>query len=153
MRVYRLAKAQYSDALLSGQGGLLADGRWHTIGRPIIYTATSEALAILEVRVHLRRPLPNVEFAMHVIDVPDDAITELARADLPTAWNSVPPRVASQAVGDEWLASARSLALRVPSVHSESDANLLLNSLHPGAPRLTRIASRPYTFDPRLFHA
>lgn len=153
MRVYRLAKAQYRDALLSGQGGLLADGRWHTIGRPIIYTATSEALAILEVRVHLRRLLPGVAFAMHVIDVPDDAIADLAPADLPPAWNSVPPRTGSQSIGDEWVASARSLALRVPSVHSASDANLLLNPLHPDSSRLTRIASRPYTFDPRLFQA
>lgn len=153
MRVYRLSKARYSDKVLSGQGGLLADGRWHSVGRPVVYTATSEALAVLEMRVHLRRALPNVAFAIHVIEVPDDAIEPLDPATLSPDWNSVPPREASRSIGDAWLASARSLALRVPSVHSESDANLLLNPMHPGAPRLKLIASRPYTFDPRLFHA
>jgi len=153
VRVYRLSKAQYSDTALTGQGGLVADGRWHSMGRPIVYTATSEALTILEVRVHLRRPVPGVAFAMHVIDVPDEAIELFSSEDLPPDWNSVPPRVASQAIGDAWLVAARSLALRVPSIHSESDANLLLNPRHPLAARLVPITSRPYSFDPRLFNA
>ena len=58
---------------------------------------------------------------------------------------------ASQAVGDRWLAAARSLALRVPSIHSASDANLLINPLHRAAGRLVVAGSRPYAFDPRLF--
>lgn len=151
MHVYRLTKAEYGDTLLTGRGGLVADGRWHTAGRPILYTATSEALTVLEVRVHLRRPLPHVAFALHVIEVPDESIRELAAADLPESWSSVPPRPESQAVGDTWLATASSLALRVPSVHSASDATVLLNPLHPEASRLVRIRPRAYIFDPRLF--
>ena len=151
MRVYRLAKAQYDAALLTGQGGLLADGRWHTAGRPVVYAASSEALAVLEVRVHLRRPLPAVAFTMHAIDVPDSLIEVLPTAELPADWHAVPPRGGSQAVGDRWLAGAHSLALRVPSIHSASDANLLINPLHRAAGRLVVAGSRPYAFDPRLF--
>lgn len=151
MRVYRLGKAAYHDTASSGQGGFVSDGRWHSLGRPIVYTATSEALAVLEVRVHLSRPVANVLFAIHVTDVPDDAIETLAAASLPADWNSVPPRTASQLVGDAWLASGRSLALLVPSIHSESDATLLLNPRHPGAARVRRLDSRPYPFAPRHF--
>jgi RES domain-containing protein len=151
VRIYRLAKAQYDAALLTGQGGLLADGRWHTAGRPVVYAASSEALAVLEVRVHLRRPLPAVAFTMHAIDVPDSLIEELSPAELPADWHAVPPRGASQAVGDRWLAAARSLALRVPSIHSASDANLLINPLHRAAGRIVVAGSRAYAFDPRLF--
>ncbi len=153
MRVFRLVRAQYRPALLSGQGGLIADGRWHTAGRPIIYTASCEALAILEVRVHVRRSLPDVEFEMHEIEVPDPTIAELATADLPDNWNRLPPQSASQTIGDRWLAAAPSLALRVPSIHSRSDANLLLNPAHRSASRLVRLDSRRYVFDPRLFNS
>jgi RES domain-containing protein len=38
---------------LSGEGGRLNAARWHSAGRPIVYTAESDALAILEVRVNL----------------------------------------------------------------------------------------------------
>ena len=153
MRVYRLAKAQYDAALLTGQGGLLADGRWHTAGRPVVYAASSEALAVLEVRVHLRRPLPAVAFTMHAIDVPDELVESLSHGALPAEWNAVPPLGGSQAVGDRWLSAARSLALRVPSIHSASDANLLINPLHREATCLRVAGSRPYAFDPRLFMA
>jgi RES domain-containing protein len=106
---------------------------------------------VLEVHVHLRRPLPAVTLTMHAIDVPDSLIAELPTAELPADWHAVPPRGASQAVGDQWLAAARLLALRVPSIHSASDANLLINPLHRAAGRLAVAGSRACAFDPRLF--
>ena len=51
MIVWRIANASY--AALDGLGGLTVPGRWHNSGRPVIYTADSSALAMLEVRVHL----------------------------------------------------------------------------------------------------
>ena len=53
MRVFRLCKQLYSATVLSGEGGLVVDGRWHSAGRRIVYAANSEALAVLEIRVHL----------------------------------------------------------------------------------------------------
>jgi RES domain-containing protein len=52
MRVFRLCKQLYSGTVLSGEGGLVVDGRWHSAGRRIVYAASSEALAVLEMRVH-----------------------------------------------------------------------------------------------------
>ena len=59
MRVYRIAKAIHSPSgaqMMSGEGGLHGSARWHTKGRPIIYTATSQALATLEIAVNLKKP-------------------------------------------------------------------------------------------------
>ena len=151
MRVFRLAKAEYSASVLSGDGGLLSDGRWHSIGRRVVYTASCEALTILEVRVHWGRALPRTDFAMHMIDLPDDAVIDLANADRPKRWNAIPATATSQQVGDAWLAATRSLALRLPSVHIATDHTILLNPAHPRAPQLRRIDARPYYFDPRLF--
>ena len=46
MRLWRLTKRRFAD--LDGLGGELADGRWHTRGRPVVHCATSAALAVLD---------------------------------------------------------------------------------------------------------
>ncbi|MCY1395164.1 RES domain protein [compost metagenome] len=38
---------------LTGRGGFLAGGRWHTAGRPVVYLAATPAGATLEILVHL----------------------------------------------------------------------------------------------------
>jgi RES domain-containing protein len=130
MLVYRLSKRQYSATVLSGNGGLESDGRWHSQGRRIVYCATSEALAIIELRVHVGRFIPRVAFVMHEIELPDGEAGHLSAKDLPKHWNRVPHSKLTQAIGDAWLAKSRHLALQVPSIHSGTDRNVLLNPAH-----------------------
>ena len=151
MHIYRLCKEEYSEGLLQGEGGRLADGRWHTAGRRIVYCASSEALAILELRVHLGRYIPHSEYLMHTIHIPDDCIESPPPESFTKGWNAVPHTVVSQTVGDGWLRSRRGLALRVPSVHSQSDTNILLNPDHPDIQRARVLARSRYQFDRRLF--
>jgi RES domain-containing protein len=150
VHVYRLCKEAYSEDLLQGEGGRLADGRWHTLGRRIVYCTSSEALAVLELRVHLGRYIPHSDYLMHTIEVPDDRIESLPPKTLVKGWNAVPHTAVSQAIGDEWLNSGRGLALRVPSVHSQSDTNILLNPEHPDIQHVRILARSPYQFDHRL---
>jgi len=149
--VYRLCKRIYSKDVLDGQGGRTAAGRWHNQGRPVVYCASSEALAVLELRVHLGAYVPRSPYVMHTIDVPGAVITELAEESLPLGWDAVPHTGTSRAVGDEWLESARSVALRVPSIHTETDRNVLRNPAHGGFGRVRVLAHRAYRFDHRLF--
>lgn len=153
MHAYRLCKQNYSKDVLDGQGGLNAAGRWHSQGHPVVYCASSEALAVLELRVHLGSYVPRSPYVMHTIDVPDGVITELAVEALPLGWDAVPHTGTSRAVGDEWLESARSVALRVPSIHTATDRNVLLNPLHGEFTRVRVLAQRTYRFDHRLFSA
>jgi RES domain-containing protein len=136
--------------VLSGQGALVVSGRWHSAGLPIVYCATSEALAVIELRVHLGRFVPKEPFDMHAIELPDFQVTTLQSHDWPTEWNAVPPARASQRVGDAWLASAASLSLQVPSIHSRSDFNVLINPVHPAIRDATVAEHWPYRFDERL---
>lgn len=151
MKVFRLCKERYSATVLSGDGGRHADGRWHRKGRPIVYCAGSEALAVLELRVHIGHFLPRERFILHALDVPDELIETFDPGLLSPGWNSVPASAVSQDLGDAWLADSRSAVLRVPSIHSKSDWNLLVNPGHPGASRVRIDDARPYDFDPRLF--
>jgi RES domain-containing protein len=63
-RLFRLCLTRFADSIWSGDGGLYADGRWHTAGNRIVYTASSLALAQLEVLVHIPRDsLPDLSHA------------------------------------------------------------------------------------------
>ena len=137
--------------MLSGESGLVTDGRWHRRRQRIVYTATSEALAILELRVHLGRFLPKTTHRMHSIELPDDQITTLTVSQLPVDWNAVPHRAASQSIGDAWASAAPSVAMRLPSIHVRTEYNVLLNPRHPQADALRVVESWPVQFDPRLF--
>jgi len=151
VRLYRLIKQKYGRHALAGRGGLEADGRWHTAGRPVVYLASSEALAVLEVRVHLGSVVPADPYVLLVVECPARLIEALPKRRWPRRWDAVPFAGASQRLGDRWLNDARSAALRVPSVHSRSDFNVLFNPLHPDAARARIVSRSRYVFDLRLF--
>jgi len=52
---YRLVAPKWVKTALSGEGAHLYRGRWNSPGRPIVYLATSRALAALELLVRLTR--------------------------------------------------------------------------------------------------
>jgi RES domain-containing protein len=151
VRLYRLIKQKYARQALAGRGGLESDGRWHTAGRPVVYLASSEALAVLEVRVHVGSIVPTDPYTLLTVEWPVRLLEVVPRKRWPRHWDAVPFVVATQRLGDRWLAECRSATLRVPSVHSGSDFNVLFNPSQADA-RWARIVSRSrYDLDARLF--
>jgi RES domain-containing protein len=63
--------------------------------------------------------------------LPDEAIETLDRAALPSNWRESPVPRSVQAVGDAWLQSESSLALRVPSAVVPAEENVLVHPEHP----------------------
>jgi RES domain-containing protein len=58
LRVFRIRAAVFTRTrkeAFSGKGGVYASARWHSAGRPIIYTAQSLSLAALEILVRLKQ--------------------------------------------------------------------------------------------------
>jgi RES domain-containing protein len=151
VRLYRLLKQKYGRQALAGRGGLEADGRWHTAGRPVVYFASSEALAVLEVRVHLGSIVPADPCVLLTAEFPARLIDVLPRKRWPHRWDAVPFVAATRRLGDKWLADARTAALRVPSVHSGSDFNVLFNPVHADARRARIVSRARYDSDVRLF--
>jgi RES domain-containing protein len=146
--VWRLARAPY--AALDGEGGRRASARWHTRGRPIVYTASHLSLAVLELLVHIDPGEIPTDLVALTIDVPDDIRVEtLDVGSLPADWRA-PEHEACRRAGDAWLASLRTMVLRVPSAVVPEEHNFLLNPLHPDAARARVAARRLFTFDLRL---
>jgi RES domain-containing protein len=151
MRIYRLCKEAYSASVLTGDSGLFADGRWHTQGKRIVYCTSSEALAAVEVRVHIGAYLPKDTFVMHALEISESAVERLKVDALPAGCDAVPHTRSSQDIGDLWLSSQRSGALETPSIHSRTDRNVLLNPSHSQSRQTRIVDSWIYRFDARLF--
>jgi RES domain-containing protein len=140
MLAWRLCREPYAD--LSGDGARRYGGRWNSPGRPLVYAASTAALAVLEVRVHLDIPpdlLPE-DYTLLTIDLDDLAADTVE--DLPAD-----PR----AFGDAWLIASRTPVLRVPSMIVPESPNLLLNPRHPEAGAARIAGQRRFAFDRRLW--
>ena len=152
IEVFRLGVSQFRDSLWSGEGGLYVDGRWHTPGRRIVYTAQSLSLAQLEVLVHIadRQQLP--ELVQARASIPDTlAIQTIEPATLPEHWRRFSPFPEdTQRLGMQWLEERSSPVLKVPSAISEAEWNFLLNPAHPDFQKLNFGVPRPFSMDPRI---
>src|SRR5262245_54338136 len=106
MRVWRICRQPYAATTLDGIGGMYTSGRWHGKGHPIVYTASSAALAALEVLVHVDPLVAPSDLRLLTIELPDDlAMETLDPAALPESWNAVPAPAVLQALGTSWLTS------------------------------------------------
>ncbi len=151
MVLWRLTRRPYAD--LRGRGGELADGRWHTRGRPVVYGASTAALAALEVRVHLDLPfdlLPD-DYVLMRIDAPDDmAVRIVEPEELPKNWRERDSQTC-RATGDQWLIERASALLLVPSAIIPFEQNVLISPMHPDSMRLTVADIAPFVWDSRLW--
>src|SRR5258708_4316802 len=114
MHAWRLCREPFAD--LTGEGARLHGGRWNAPGLPLVYTASTAALALLELRVPLDLPpelLPD-DYVLVTIDLGDLAVEDVAA--MPAE-----PR----AFGDAWVREQRTPVLRVPSAIVAENANLL----------------------------
>lgn len=151
MRVWRICRKPYVDIALDGIGGMNTSGRWHTKGHPIVYTASSAALAALEVLVHVDPLTAPPDLRLIAIELPDDLSTEVLDVlTLPEGWHSVPAPAALQALGASWLTSGRTAALNVPSAVITVERNFLLNPRHPEVQRVRILSDEAFSFDTRL---
>ena len=151
MRVWRICRKPYVDTALDGIGGMYTSGRWHSKGNPIVYTASSAALAALEVLVHVDPLTAPADLRLLAIELPDDlSIEVLEPITLPEGWHSVPAPAALQTIGSSWLTSGRTAALNVPSAVITVERNFLLNPRHPEVQRVRILSDEAFSFDTRL---
>jgi RES domain-containing protein len=150
MQVWRLVKTRYAATPFDGEGARLYGARWNSPGKRIAYASGNSALAVLEVLVHMTGGGSLPGYSLVSTSLPGSLVEVIDPADLPDNWDSspVPPEV--QAVGDAWLASTRSLALRVPSALVRDSYNILINPEHGDFGRLTIVSTEPFDFDRRL---
>jgi RES domain-containing protein len=149
MTVFRLCKAAFRNDL-SGQGARLSGARWNSIGVPMLYTAGTRALSVLEYVVNFGADVLPKNLYLLTIEVPDSAAIERP-ASLPRDWKQLPAPESAHRFGDTFVRTAKALVLVVPSVVIPEEENYLINPIHPEAGKITILRADPFSLDPRLF--
>jgi len=149
LRIWRLVTARYAATAFSGEGARLYGGRWNRKGVPMVYTAGSQSLAVLEALVQ-DQPL-RARYLMIPAILPKSLNIERVAAErLPANWRSLATREELQAIGGEWAKARSSAVLAVPSAVIPAETNYLLNPLHPQFGRIEIGEAQELVTDVRL---
>jgi RES domain-containing protein len=149
IRVWRITTSKYARSAFSGEGARLYGGRWNHKGVTMVYTAQSQALAMLEMLVQ-DEPL-RARYALIPADIPANlAIERITAADLSRNWRSAESLENLRTRGTQWAKENRSVALAVPSAVVPAEMNFLLNPLHPDFKRIRIGKSMPLVTDLRM---
>jgi RES domain-containing protein len=133
-------------------GNPKSPARWHKVARQVIYCAPNPATALVEVLVHRQVRADDYPDDLQYleIEVPDTASSEtIETGALGSAWEE--DESVTQGIGDEWLKSARTPLLRVPSVIVPATWNVLLNPRHSESAKIRLRRIHRHRFDYRLF--
>lgn len=149
LTVWRLVTARFADTAFSGEGARLYGGRWNRKGVPLVYTAGSQSLAMLEMLVQ-DQPL-RARYVMIPATLPRNLRVErITAADLPSDWRELASREHLQQLGSEWATRKSAAVLAVPSAVIPSETNYLLNPLHPAFSRIEIGPHEEFVTDLRL---
>lgn len=136
--------SNYAD--LKGLGGMKRAGRWHSIGRPVVYLAEHPALALLETLVHLEiESIEDLPDTYKLLKVEIDATTSLM-----VLREVLKDEAASRQIGDDWLQAGGSVLLQVPSILVPESYNYLFNPSHTEAGKARIVENHDWPFDKRF---
>ena len=151
IHLYRLVHQKWADQAFDGEGARLYGGRWNSKGQSCVYTAGSEALAILEILVHLNNRAALKQYRLFQLAINTEQLLTVSLTNLPPSWRQQPAGADSARIGDDWLSQQASLALAVPSVIASREQNILLNPGHAAYQACISTATElDFLPDPRL---
>jgi len=137
---------------LSGKGPELSGGRWNRQGTPVVYAASSRALACLETLVHLGAA--DLPLNRYLVEIRMPAAAWTARIAFDRAvhvgWDAEPAGRVSLDWGTNWVTDGTTLLAEIPSVIVPEESNILINPRHPDARLVTAAKIRKWTYDGRL---
>jgi RES domain-containing protein len=145
---WRLTHERFADQAMTGNGALVAAGRWHSRGHRIVYSSGSLALATLELFVNLQIKRQLAHYVKTYIEFPEELVERLERNTL-SEFLAAPEAFDARAYGDAWLIEGRSCVFEVPSRVVPQEPNYLLNPLHPDFGQ-ARFETSAYEIDERL---
>jgi RES domain-containing protein len=149
-RITKPGFAKSVDDMLSGEGAYLNGGRWNSEGTRMVYLASSLSLAAMETLVHTNAVSQLNTFSKLPIRFEASLARRLDVSDLPEHWNELTLDPVTQEIGDDWIESASSAFLMVPSVTIPEEMIYLMNPQHDDVEKAIAGEITPFIFDPRL---
>jgi RES domain-containing protein len=149
LTVWRLLTARFAQSAFSGEGARLYGGRWNRKGVPVVYTAGSQSLVMLEMLVQ-DEPL-RARYVMVPATLPKNLKIERVTPDqLPAGWRDPGAREQLRGIGSDWARRRSSAVLAVPSAVIPAETNYLLNPLHSAFARIEIGKAQEFITDLRL---
>jgi len=149
MIIYRLAIETYKNDL-SGSGSKLFGGRWNSVGLAVLYTTENISLAVLEILVRTDMQTIPISYHLIKIDIPNAIEPQFISSDkLKKDWKN--DIGYTQWMGDEFIKSANSLLLKVPSAIVDEENNYVINPKHNDFKKVKIVKVNKFQFDKRLF--
>ena len=152
MEVFRLSREKYAIPL-SGKGAAIKGARWNSAGVELIYTAENRSLAMAEVAVHFTLATLPDDYVMLTIHIPDE-IKYLKRkeSELPANWKEFPHPRSTQKIGDQFVVDNDYCIMKIPSVVTKGDHNILINPNHEDFYKIKMTTIEKFPFDMRIFN-
>ena len=151
MRLYRIARREYINDL-SGTGARLYGGRWNSKGTSLLYFSENKSLPILEVLVHLDGLTIPENLCVLTVVLSDRDILDFPLSSFKRIRNSHRAEYEFKERGEEWIRSKKSLGLKVPSVITISEFNILVNPYHKNINEIKIVDVEDLVLDARFFH-
>lgn len=152
LTVWRLVTARFADSAFSGEGARLYGGRWNRKGVPLVYTAATQSLAMLEMLVQ-DEPL-HARYVVIPARIPGGLRIDRVGVDqLPDDWRTPAAREHLQDLGGDWAKGNSAAVLAVPSAVIPSETNYLLNPLHPSFAKIAIGDAQEFITDLRLIRS
>jgi RES domain-containing protein len=150
--IWRITSARFGLRAYDGEGARLYGGRWNPPGTAIAYGSWTLSLAAMEYFVHLEPDLAPPDLVAVAADLPPHLPLETLKVEaLPENWRSYPAPEPLQGLGTDWVRSARTAILQVPSAVIPHEMNVLINPAHPDFSKLQIRKPEPFSFDPRMW--
>ena len=147
---WRIVKEKHAKTAFSGEGARIFEGRWNSAGVRIVYCSENLALAALEILVHTRPVTMRDKFRAFRVAFDHALMTVVDLKKVPKGWDAQPPGPISKHIGDEWIKSARSAVLELPSVLVPLERTFLLNPKHRDFTKIKIKDAGAFVLDQRL---
>lgn len=150
MRVYRIGRSEFIYDL-SGTGAKMYGGRWNHKGTPILYCAENVSLAILEILVHFDGLTIPADLNLLTLEIPESEMIEYSKSRFLKIRKQKNAEYEFKREGGLWTSSKESLALKVPSIITDFESNILINPSHIKMNGVEIIKVNKLNLDERLF--
>jgi RES domain-containing protein len=147
---WRIVKEKHAKTAFSGEGARVFEGRWNSAGVRMVYCSEHLSLAALEILVHTQPIAIQGKFRVFEVRWDETMTSAIELKKLPKGWNTQPPTAASKSIGDDWVRSARSVVLVVPSVIVPQERTFVLNPEHRDFAKIRIKDIGSFVLDPRL---
>lgn len=139
MIVYRINNTKERASDLSGMGAFHYGGRWNSIGLFALYTGENQALAFLELLVHVDESELPPDLFVTTIEIDDAAsVYDVRDSLLPAGWR-LPENLTLKNEGDKLLSDKKCIGFKVRSAVMPEEYNIILNPQHPDFATFVRV--------------